>query len=228
MTKESHYSYLTEDLKLYDTVEIEGMKYTVLKDHLSLANKWASGLHNDELFRRMGITNPGELLTIYYWYCPSVSDNQRPYYNVHDYAAASRAVDFLIDKYLHMPSQASGTASAVPLIKVKGKVIEHGQPTAPAVAGPSQDEMLKTIDVAMQVLERASEAAPQQPGQQPGPWGWGQAPQPPRPFLVIYQDIDGHTLNRRTNPVNSISEAIDEFDNRWVSVAGEVILNIVW
>lgn len=95
--------------------------------------------------------------------------NQRPYYNVHDYAAASRAVDFLIDKYLHMPSQASGTASAVPLIKVKGKVIEHGQPTAPAVAGPSQDEMLKTIDVAMQVLERASEAAPQQPGQQPGP-----------------------------------------------------------
>jgi hypothetical protein len=52
------YLYLEDDLKLYDTVEFGNLKYTVLKDHLSLQGKAKSGLENEEIFNVLGITEP--------------------------------------------------------------------------------------------------------------------------------------------------------------------------
>jgi hypothetical protein len=235
------YLYLEDDLKLYDTVEFGNLKYTVLKDHLSLQGKAKSGLENEEIFNVLGITEPEAWVERPYWYTPIVSGH-RPYYNDHDYKAASRAVDLLI----YQLKQMTPDLTTEPVIKVRGKVIKFDkvdpliQQANLSDATPqdmTDQEMLDIMEAAIKALEKGEALTPEQQAAMQQMWQPQQQPQQspqqqPKPYLFVFQlGMPTDVRNYITQPVESFGDALKEFndyvDTQWRASSWVVILNVL-
>lgn len=240
------YLYLEDDLKLYDTVEFGNLKYTVLKDHLSLTGKAKSWLDNDEIFNVLGITEPEAWAERPYWYSPG--SGHRPQYHDHDYKAASRAVDLLI----YQLKQMTPDSTTEPVIKVRGKVIKFDKVDPLIQQAKSSDatpqdmtdqEMLDIMDAAIKALEKGEALTPEQQAAMQQMWWqppqsqqwqgqWQQQPPQPKPYLFVFQlGMPTDVRNYITQPVEAFGDALKEFNEyvstQWRAPSWVVILNVL-